>query len=109
MDTQRKQFMTENNILPLNQTRILEKTYPPLTTPVVHSITKRSTTGNVPNKVGVFTACYANTPVFELVCNGVGVMRRQIDGWINITQILKVAGIEKGFEFDSKAKYCFLS
>jgi regulatory protein SWI6 len=28
--------------------------------------------------------------------NGVAVMRRQNDGWLNATQILKVAGVEKG-------------
>src|SRR3954466_12749041 len=28
--------------------------------------------------------------------NNVAVMRRQTDGWLNATQILKVAGVEKG-------------
>lgn len=28
-------------------------------------------------------------------CQGVAVMRRKLDGWLNATQILKVAGFDK--------------
>ncbi|RKP21680.1 apses-domain-containing protein [Rozella allomycis CSF55] len=38
---------------------------------------------------------YSNIPVYEMICNGVVVMRRQDSSFINATQILKVAGIEK--------------
>lgn len=34
--------------------------------------------------------------VFEMEVNGVAVMRRRADGWLNATQILKVAGVDKG-------------
>lgn len=47
-------------------------------------------------KDGLVQATYSNIIVFELLVNGVGVMRRQGDGWINATHILKVAGVEKG-------------
>lgn len=34
--------------------------------------------------------------VYEMEVNGVAVMRRRSDSWLNATQILKVAGVEKG-------------
>jgi regulatory protein SWI6 len=39
---------------------------------------------------------YSNVNVYEMEVNGVAVMRRREDSWLNATQILKVAGIEKG-------------
>lgn len=39
---------------------------------------------------------YSNVSVYEMEVNGVAVMRRRSDGWLNATQILKVAGVEKG-------------
>ncbi|KAJ3037446.1 transcriptional regulator swi6 [Rhizophlyctis rosea] len=56
----------------------------------------QSTTKNGTPKVGLYEATYSNVSVYELNVNGVGVMRRQNDSWINATHILKVAGIEKG-------------
>ncbi|OLY79245.1 Start control protein cdc10 [Smittium mucronatum] len=44
----------------------------------------------------VYSAIYSGVPVYEMVCRGVAVMRRQPDSWLNATQILKVAGIDKG-------------
>lgn len=44
----------------------------------------------------VFTAIYSGVHVFEMTCRGVSVMRRISDSALNATQILKVAGIEKG-------------
>ena len=44
---------------------------------------------------GLYTATYSGVPVFELMVNGVAVMRRRHDSSLNATQILKVAGIEK--------------
>lgn len=41
-------------------------------------------------------AVYSGVSVYEMEVNGVAVMRRRIDSWLNATQILKVAGIEKG-------------
>lgn len=43
----------------------------------------------------VYLATYSNVPVFELTIRGIAVMRRRVDGYLNATQILKVAGIEK--------------
>ena len=41
-------------------------------------------------------AVYANTPVYELlVRRGNSVMRRRADGWVNASQLLKVAGVTK--------------
>ncbi|KAF9575516.1 transcriptional regulator swi6 [Mortierella alpina] len=44
----------------------------------------------------VYTASYSGIPVYETICRGIAVMRRKNDSWLNATQILKVAGIEKG-------------
>ena len=44
----------------------------------------------------IYTAVYSNVSVFEMEVNGVAVMRRRADGWLNATQILKVAGVDKG-------------
>ncbi|PVZ97744.1 hypothetical protein BB558_006291 [Smittium angustum] len=44
----------------------------------------------------VYSAVYSGVPVYEMICRGVAVMRRRMDSWLNATQILKVAGIDKG-------------
>lgn len=44
----------------------------------------------------VFTAVYSGVAVLEMTCRGVSVMRRRSDSALNATQILKVAGIQKG-------------
>ncbi|KAJ1941692.1 transcriptional regulator swi6, partial [Linderina macrospora] len=44
----------------------------------------------------VYTAVYSGIPVYEMICRSISVMRRHSDSWLNATQILKVAGIEKG-------------
>ena len=41
-------------------------------------------------------AVYSSVSVYEMEVNGVAVMRRRADSWLNATQILKVAGIDKG-------------
>jgi regulatory protein SWI6 len=41
-------------------------------------------------------AIYSGVDVYEMEVNSVAVMRRRKDSWLNATQILKVAGIEKG-------------
>ncbi|KAI8910344.1 hypothetical protein EDD86DRAFT_205162 [Gorgonomyces haynaldii] len=45
---------------------------------------------------GVYCAVYSGVPVFEMVCRNIAVMRRRVDSFLNATQILKVAGIDKG-------------
>jgi hypothetical protein len=47
-------------------------------------------------KPQIYTAAYSNVSVFEMEVNGVAVMRRRTDSWLNATQILKVAGVDKG-------------
>ena len=39
---------------------------------------------------------YSGVSVYEMEINGVAVMRRRSDSWLNATQILKVAGVDKG-------------
>jgi regulatory protein SWI6 len=41
-------------------------------------------------------AVYSGVSVYEMEVNRVAVMRRRSDGWLNATQILKVAGVDKG-------------
>ncbi|GAA6004883.1 hypothetical protein JCM10207_008441 [Rhodosporidiobolus poonsookiae] len=43
----------------------------------------------------IYQACYSGVPVYEMPCQGVAVMRRKSDAWLNATQILKVAGFDK--------------
>ncbi|KAJ2331372.1 transcriptional regulator swi6 [Coemansia sp. RSA 2681] len=45
---------------------------------------------------GVYVAVYSGIKVYEMECRGVAVMKRHADSWLNATQILKVAGVEKG-------------
>lgn len=44
----------------------------------------------------IYSAVYSGVAVYETVANDVAVMRRRNDSYMNATQILKVAGIEKG-------------
>lgn len=43
-----------------------------------------------------FQAVYSGVSVYEMETHGVAIMRRRHDSWLNATQILKVAGIDKG-------------
>ena len=43
----------------------------------------------------IYSAVYSGVPVFEMIVNGVAIMRRRTDSYMNATQILKVAGFEK--------------
>lgn len=45
--------------------------------------------------MGIYTATYSGVPVFEMMVNGITVMRRRHDSALNATQILKVAGLDK--------------
>ncbi|KAG9247072.1 hypothetical protein BJ878DRAFT_565232 [Calycina marina] len=44
----------------------------------------------------IYSAVYSGVDVYEMEVNSIAVMRRRNDSWLNATQILKVAGIEKG-------------
>lgn len=43
----------------------------------------------------IYLATYSSVAVFELMVRGIACMRRRSDGYINATQILKIAGIDK--------------
>ncbi|ORX61521.1 apses-domain-containing protein [Hesseltinella vesiculosa] len=43
----------------------------------------------------IYTAVYSGVPVFEMIINDVAIMRRRIDSYMNATQVLKVAGLDK--------------
>ena len=49
-----------------------------------------------PNGSQIYTAVYSGVGVYEMEVAGVAVMRRRLDSWLNATQILKVASVEKG-------------
>ncbi|KAG9036321.1 transcriptional regulator swi6 [Tulasnella sp. JGI-2019a] len=44
----------------------------------------------------VYNAIYSSVQVYECIVRGIAVMRRRVDSYVNATQILKVAGIDKG-------------
>ncbi|RKP07095.1 hypothetical protein THASP1DRAFT_17577 [Thamnocephalis sphaerospora] len=48
-----------------------------------------------PPPAQIFKATYSGVPVYEMMCNGVAVMRRREDAFMNATQILKVARFDK--------------
>ncbi|KAK9334021.1 hypothetical protein V1520DRAFT_724 [Lipomyces starkeyi] len=50
----------------------------------------------VPTPSNIYTAVYSGIPVYEMMVNGVAVMRRRSDSYLNATQILKVGGVDKG-------------
>ncbi|KAK6953744.1 hypothetical protein Daesc_003706 [Daldinia eschscholtzii] len=52
--------------------------------------------GHDHNAPQIYSAVYSGTDVYEMEVNGVAVMRRRADSWLNATQILKVANIDKG-------------
>ncbi|KAF2402022.1 apses-domain-containing protein [Trichodelitschia bisporula] len=56
--------------------------------------------GQVPHPMSqspqIYTALYSGVSVYEMEVNGIAVMRRRSDSWLNATQILKVAGVDKG-------------
>ncbi|KAL7629868.1 transcriptional regulator swi6 [Parahypoxylon ruwenzoriense] len=48
------------------------------------------------NAPQIYSAVYSGVDVYEMDVNGIAVMRRRNDSWLNATQILKVANIDKG-------------
>ncbi|GAA6020944.1 hypothetical protein JCM10207_003197 [Rhodosporidiobolus poonsookiae] len=51
---------------------------------------------NVQGNPYIYLAVYSSVAVYEMMVRGIGVMRRRQDSWLNATQILKVAGVDKG-------------
>ncbi|KAI0372697.1 transcription factor [Pilatotrama ljubarskyi] len=54
----------------------------------------RTTTQQPPVKI--YNAVYSSVQVYECMVRGIAVMRRRADSYVNATQILKVAGVDKG-------------
>ncbi|KAH6915983.1 transcription factor [Coprinopsis sp. MPI-PUGE-AT-0042] len=46
--------------------------------------------------VKIYNAVYSSVQVYECMVRGIAVMRRRNDSYVNATQILKVAGVDKG-------------
>lgn len=51
--------------------------------------------GGASTTKSVYLATYSSVAVYELMVRGIACMRRRTDGYINATQVLKIAGIEK--------------
>ncbi|KAI9464262.1 hypothetical protein F5148DRAFT_1210233 [Russula earlei] len=49
-----------------------------------------------PHIVKIYNAVYSSVQVYECMVRGIAVMRRRADSYVNATQILKVAGVDKG-------------
>lgn len=43
----------------------------------------------------IYKATYSGVPVYEMICKDIAVMKRRSDGFLNATQILKVAEFDK--------------
>lgn len=64
--------------------------------PVSRPVWSRSSARPPANMSAILQAVYSGVSVYEMEINGVAVMRRRSDSWLNATQILKVAGVDKG-------------
>ncbi|KAJ3324166.1 transcriptional regulator swi6 [Blyttiomyces sp. JEL0837] len=65
--------------------------------PLVPSVTRFPLTEAAGSSVpAVYGAVYSGVPVYEMMVKNVAMMRRRADSYLNATQILKVAGVEKG-------------
>lgn len=67
---------------------------PPSTTKET-SLTRMASASALP-PARVYNAIYSAVQVYECMVRGIAVMRRRVDSYVNATQILKVAGIDKG-------------
>ncbi|PPQ76671.1 hypothetical protein CVT24_011916, partial [Panaeolus cyanescens] len=56
---------------------------------------QRTQSNNQP-PVKIYNAVYSSVQVYECMVRGIAVMRRRNDSYVNATQILKVAGVDKG-------------
>lgn len=45
---------------------------------------------------GIYRSKYSGVAVYEMLIQGVSVMRRRADSYLNATHILKLAGMDKG-------------
>ncbi|TIA90143.1 hypothetical protein E3P99_01696 [Wallemia hederae] len=65
----------------------------PAPPPSKKSMTAGASTKPAPR---IYSAVYSGVGVYEAMIRGIAVMRRRADGYMNATQILKVAGVDKG-------------
>ncbi|KAJ3411343.1 transcriptional regulator swi6 [Chytridiales sp. JEL 0842] len=56
----------------------------------------RAISSPLPPNWNVYGAVYSNVPVLEMMCKNVAIMRRRADSYLNATQILKLANVDKG-------------
>ncbi|KAG6813885.1 hypothetical protein H0H92_006292 [Tricholoma furcatifolium] len=52
--------------------------------------------GSTQPPIKIYNAVYSSVQVYECMVRGIAVMRRRNDSFVNATQILKVAGVDKG-------------
>ena len=78
-----------------NKPPIPQANYPPVEKSQIYTVCYLSPTcasfTNAPRK-----AVYSNVQVYEMEINGLAVMKRRTDSCMNATQILKLAGVDKG-------------
>lgn len=55
----------------------------------------QSAGNSAPSAKNIYLATYSSVAVYEFMVRGIACMRRRSDGYINATQILKIAGIDK--------------
>ncbi|KAG9017248.1 transcriptional regulator swi6, partial [Tulasnella sp. 427] len=65
-------------------------------TPAGGTLTPIAVTPSSNTGARVYNAIYSSVQVYECMVRNVAVMRRRVDSYVNATQILKVAGIDKG-------------
>ncbi|EIM86636.1 uncharacterized protein STEHIDRAFT_79173 [Stereum hirsutum FP-91666 SS1] len=58
--------------------------------------TAQMASASQPPPVKIYNAVYSSVQVYECMVRGIAVMRRRADSYVNATQILKVAGVDKG-------------
>ncbi|KAI8615404.1 hypothetical protein BC830DRAFT_1122887 [Chytriomyces sp. MP71] len=49
----------------------------------------------IPGRAIIYGATYSGIPVYEMMVNGIPLMRRRSDSYFNVTALLKVVGVEK--------------
>ncbi|KAJ2999896.1 transcriptional regulator swi6 [Globomyces sp. JEL0801] len=81
-----------------NQQNVAQMSAPPPKPPsdAAKKVPKNNGTNMDSMPSAVYGAVYSGVPVYEMMCRNVAVMRRQKDSFLNATQVLKVANIEKG-------------
>ncbi|PHH82590.1 hypothetical protein CDD82_5515 [Ophiocordyceps australis] len=61
-----------------------------------HSVPFQHPSNKATSIEGIYSSSYSGIDLYEMEVNGVVIMRRRHDSWLNATQILKVAGLDKG-------------